>query len=508
LSTTGNEEVVYFGGANAVSAGGLSITNYFETGTATSANRRVDLQSKDKDGNLRDMVLQPSGGNLGIGTSSPSTALDVASSNSGITLTNTGASNKKWRVGGNAAASFVITESGVADRMFIDASGNLGLGVTPSAWGGNYKTIQLTGGSVSSYLTGYIATYQNAYDAGIGDFRYVSNNFATRYQQGDGNHQWFIAPSGTAGDPISFTQAMTLDASGNLLVGTTTSATRNITVGTTNASIALAGANGGLYFGAAGTPVGSGGFGVNAAIARAGGANFHITGSADGDLCIAPEGTKAILFGTSASANSVTERARITSGGDLLVGTTSGNSRITAAYSSTNTFGILSENAADNPGVDGAAVIGNLSSSTGTNNTTAVIFRGRSAGADRFYVYGNGNVQNTNNSYGAISDVKLKENITDATPKLENLNRLRVVNYNLKGDTLKQIGLIAQDVEQVFPGLVDSTPDVDPDTKEPTGEVTKSVKYSVLVPMLLKAVQELTVMNDDLRARVAQLEAK
>jgi hypothetical protein len=205
-------------------------------------------------------------------------------------------------------------------------------------------------------------------------------------------------------------------------------------------------------------------------------------------------------------ATNNTERARITSGGDLLVGTSSGNSRITAAYSSTNTFGILSENAADNPGVDGAAVIGNLSSSTGTNNTTAVIFRGRSAGADRFYVYGNGNVQNTNNSYGAISDVKLKENITDATPKLENLNRLRVVNYNLKGDTLKQIGLIAQEVEQVFPGLVDESPDVDPDTKEPTGEVTKSVKYSVLVPMLLKAVQELTVMNDDLRARVAQLE--
>jgi hypothetical protein len=118
-----------------------------------------------------------------------------------------------------------------------------------------------------------------------------------------------------------------------------------------------------------------------------------------------------------------------------------------------------------------------------------------------YRVLANGNVQNTNNSYGAISDLKLKENITNATPKLENLNRLRVVNYNLIGSELKQIGLIAQEVEQVFPGLIEETPDVDPDTKEPTGTVTKAVKYSVLVPMLLKAVQELN-------ARIEALETK
>ena len=82
-------------------------------------------------------VRTDSSGNVGIGTSSPSSALDVASSNSGITLTNTGASNKKWRVGGNASGYFVITESGVADRMFIDTSGNLLVGYTAS--NGAYK---------------------------------------------------------------------------------------------------------------------------------------------------------------------------------------------------------------------------------------------------------------------------------------------------------------------------------------------------------------------------------
>jgi len=74
---------------------------------------------------VNNIAMQISGGNVGIGTSSPSTALDVASSNSGITLTNTAVSNKKWRVGGNSAGAFQITESGVADRFTIDTSGNI-----------------------------------------------------------------------------------------------------------------------------------------------------------------------------------------------------------------------------------------------------------------------------------------------------------------------------------------------------------------------------------------------
>ena len=64
---------------------------------------------------------------VGIGTSSPSSALDVATSNSGITLTNTAVSNKQWRLGGNSSGYFQITETGVADRLLIDTSGNLKL---------------------------------------------------------------------------------------------------------------------------------------------------------------------------------------------------------------------------------------------------------------------------------------------------------------------------------------------------------------------------------------------
>ena len=104
----------------------------------------------------------------------------------------------------------------------------------------------------------------------------------------------------------------------------------------------------------------------------------------------------------------------------------------------------------------------------------------------------NGNLRNRNNSYGQYSDENIKENIVDATPKLEDVKKLKVKNFNFIGDDLKQIGLIAQETELVFPGLVEND-------LNPQGDEIKSLKYSVLVPILVKAIQEL-------EARVATLE--
>jgi hypothetical protein len=84
-------------------------------------------------GLLSERLRITSAGLVGIGTSSPATVLDVASSNSGITLTNTGASNKQWRLGGSIAGSFVITETGVDDRLTIDSSGRVGIGTASPA---------------------------------------------------------------------------------------------------------------------------------------------------------------------------------------------------------------------------------------------------------------------------------------------------------------------------------------------------------------------------------------
>jgi hypothetical protein len=110
-------------------------------------------------------------------------------------------------------------------------------------------------------------------------------------------------------------------------------------------------------------------------------------------------------------------------------------------------------------------------------------------GRNVYRVQSNGTVLNYTNSYGSLSDRSLKENIADATPKLSDVMNIRVRNFNMKGDTDKQIGVVAQEIEQVFPRLVET---------DENG--IKSVKYSVLVPILVKALQELKTEFDAYRA--------
>jgi hypothetical protein len=132
----------------------------------------------------------------------------------------------------------------------------------------------------------------------------------------------------------------------------------------------------------------------------------------------------------------------------------------------------------------------------------------QAGGTRSFGVFTNGNVVNTNNSYGAISDIKLKENIVDANSQWDDLKDLRVVNYNFKeGQTHTQIGVVAQEVELVSPGLVTESPDRD-DEGNDLGTVTKSVNYSVLYMKAVKALQEAMNRIETLEAKVATLEAE
>ena len=131
-------------------------------------------------------------------------------------------------------------------------------------------------------------------------------------------------------------------------------------------------------------------------------------------------------------------------------------------------------------------------------------------GTVSFLVFTNGNAQNTNNSYGSISDVKLKENIVDASSQWEDLKAVQVRNYNFKESTghqtHTQIGVVAQEVETVSPGLVYETPDKDDDGTD-LGTVTKSVNYSVLYMKAVKALQEAQTRIETLETKVAALEA-
>jgi hypothetical protein len=106
----------------------------------------------------------------------------------------------------------------------------------------------------------------------------------------------------------------------------------------------------------------------------------------------------------------------------------------------------------------------------------------------------------TNGTYATISDERQKKNIeTTRDGYLDDLKQLRVVKYhwNEQADSEpKELGLIAQEVEQVFPGLV---PEM---TENGEGETFKGIKASVLPFMLLKALQEAATKIEALEARL------
>jgi len=203
------------------------------------------------------------------------------------------------------------------------------------------------------------------------------------------------------------------------------------------------------------------------------------------------------------------------SSGNLLVGTTGSNGKLSVATTTNQASGYFNSAASGQDSfsincTNTASVYAFSIYSVASSANTVALFRGYHSGTTQcFNIAGNGNVTNTNNSYGAISDVKLKENIADATPKLEDLCKVKVRQYTLKNDEnkVKQIGVVAQEIEQVFAGLVEETSDKDIDGND-LGTTTKSVKYSVFVPMLIKAIQEQQSLIENLTTRLNALEGK
>ena len=199
---------------------------------------------------------------------------------------------------------------------------------------------------------------------------------------------------------------------------------------------------------------------------------------------IAVNSSGLILSGATANANVLmyaggTERMRITSGGFTKISNTGGYlGGTTSSHNEISNFNATSG--------DINLVLG---LGANTNNTSSYFLLCGRTGVDVMYVYGNGNIVNTNGSYGTLSDATLKENIVDATPKLDDILQLKVRNFNLIGDDTKQIGFIAQEFEEVFPAMIDI------DGK--SGK--KAIKTSVLVPMLVKAIQEQQAQIEELK---------
>lgn len=189
------------------------------------------------------------------------------------------------------------------------------------------------------------------------------------------------------------------------------------------------------------------------------------------------------------------ERARITSDGSFMIGTTTHTGSVNGFEARKNAgpgawCGAIVNTKTDNSN----ATLGLLVKYTSVSpNDGNYIFGCQDGGNTyRFYVQNNG-------TYGGSSDATLKTNIVDATPKLDDLMNIKVRNFEWIGDEThtKCLGVIAQEVEEVFPGLVKTEADG-----------TKTVKHSVFVPILMKALQELNEKLDAANARIAALEAK
>ena len=144
--------------------------------------------------------------------------------------------NNLFEIYGSAGYSLSFGTDG-GQKMLLNASGNLGLGVTPSAWSSPFNALQL--GTYGQYIAGQT----NAADMkigtnhyyGSGDYRYFNSiSKVSRYDIGADGFIWNVAPIGTANASITFTQAMTFNASGNLSIGNTNNAYRLDVTGNTN----------------------------------------------------------------------------------------------------------------------------------------------------------------------------------------------------------------------------------------------------------------------------------
>ena len=253
-------------------------------------------------GSVTDLLTINSSGNVGIGTSSPNSKLHVSSTdNHPVYIQSNQATayayfqdsgSGSYLVGiGSSSNALKLVSNGFVQAT-LDSSGNLGLGVTPSGWKSTLKAFETNNGVA---LTGYSAVpimqlWCNAYDNGSNSI-YKTSAAATRYEQNAGAHLWYNAPSGTAGNAISFTQAMTLDASGNLLVGDTTASGKLTVKRSTDGTIG--------YFDGSTT-------------------QFRIDVASSTINLNAQNGNAVMAFLTNS-----TERARIDSSGNFGIGTTS-----------------------------------------------------------------------------------------------------------------------------------------------------------------------------------------
>jgi hypothetical protein len=483
-------------------------------------------------------------GNVGIGTNSPGWLLSLRQDSGGVTAGNYPAIqiNNANAVG---YAALYLNDStaqagletrrdtahlgfhaGGSEKARITSAGNVGIGIaTPQ------HKLQVSGGSLcvdgfSDSANAYISFREGFSPSAAGGTGFRAIDHSGLNADGLGCY---------GADGISFytfaLERARIDSSGRLLVGTSSARSNFFNTSNTVAvqvegtsyqtgSLALiATGNSSFDQGTLVLAKGRGGaVGANS-IVQSGDATGYISfqgndgsefvecavikGEVDGAPGANVMPGRLVFSTNSGVANaSPTPRMTITSGGVVGIGTTAP----TTSYMVTV--------AGDAPGTGAGGIVAKAPGAGDANflsesDTIGFHFYGIGAASKQFYVENDGDVRNSNNSYGAISDQKLKQDIEDAASQWQDIKSIQVRKFRFKTNPEEalHIGLIAQEVEQVSPGLVDELLDRDEEGNE-TGDVTKSVKYSVLYMKAIKALQEAMERIETLEAKVTALESK
>ena len=411
---------------------------------------------------------------LGIGTSSPDAKLQVQGTSGSSAYLRFGRYNGysggiEWRsysasggwdlktgTGSNADLIFSRTE-GSGNYIFNDA--NLGLGVTPSAWATS-KAFQI-GNRASLFSFNNLSTDvgNNAYFNGT-DYKYIETATATFYRQNTGAHSWYNAPSGTAGNTITFTQAMTLDASGRLGIGQTSPTTVIDAQDATGATrITL----------------------TNTANAAAGsGINFIVKNGATtvGNATIRVDDSDNLAF-----FNIGGERVRISSAGELLVGTTTTNRGNSGFHVASNGQFFSSTDSSTNLNLRRIASNGDAATFTAISGS----------------IVGAITIGTTTTTYNTSSDYRLKNTIAPMTGALAKVALLKPCTYKWNADGSDGQGFIAHELAEVVPHAVTGEKDAVDAEGNPKYQ---GIDTSFLVATLTAAIQEQQAIINSLKARL------
>ena len=301
------------------------------------------------------------------------------------------------------------------------------------------------------------------------------------------------------GGTLSVTGVLTgtsLDISGNIDIDGTTNLDVVDIDGAVNMAAVLT-ANGGVVFNEGSADV-----------------DFRVETNGDANMFIVDGGNDQVMIGT----NTVVANSTLHIAGPLKTanaGATVPNNNFNVfSEAGNNTYNSIFENQAST--TNSQYMISLRFTAASTDNNAALFLDCRDATTQRLSISSDGDVKNHDNSYGAISDLKLKEQITDASEQWDDIKALKIRKYKFKTDVATgdsdshwRLGVIAQEVETAgMSGLVKNEADlqeIDGINSE-TGTTTKSVKYSILYMKAVKALQEAMTRIETLESKVTALE--